>query len=95
MPQSDDESLVDLEARLERDDPRFARALATGRPAPPREYRHTGTWWALAAGTAMLVTGVVLADGLLIATGLVVSGIAMHMIDPDRVQRRRRGTTSR
>ncbi|GCB52389.1 DUF3040 domain-containing protein [Streptomyces sp. NL15-2K] len=42
MPQSDDERLVDLEAWLEHDDPRFARALGAGRPARPREYRRTG-----------------------------------------------------
>ncbi|GEC10174.1 hypothetical protein SSP24_78290 [Streptomyces spinoverrucosus] len=95
MPQSDDERLVDLAARLERNDPRFARALATGRPARPREYRHTGAWWALAAGVAMLVTGVVVADGLLIATGLVVSGIAVQLFDSPHVQKRRRNYPDR
>lgn len=95
MPQWDDERLVALESRFERDDPRFARALAAGRPARPREYRHTGAWWALAAGAVLLVTGVVLPHGVLIAMGLVVSGMAVQTFDPDRVRMGRRGTTPR
>lgn len=90
MPQSDDERLVDLAALLEREDPRFARGLATGRPARPREYRRTGAWWVLATGVALLVTGVAVTDGLLIATGLVLSGIAVQLLDPDRAHPGRR-----
>lgn len=84
MPQSDDERLVDLEARLERDDPRFARALGVGRPARPREYRRTGAWWTLAVAVTALTTGVALTVGLLIATGLVLTGIAAELFDPHR-----------
>jgi hypothetical protein len=90
MPQSDDERLVGLEARLARDDPRFARAFAAGRPARPREYRHTGSWWMLGVAVAVLVTGIVLAEGLLIAAGLVLSGIAVQLFDPHRVRAGRR-----
>lgn len=84
MTQFDDERLVDLAARLERDDPRFARGLGAGRPERPREYRRTGAWWGLATGGATLVAGVFLPYGLLIATGLVVMGIAVQLLDPDR-----------
>ncbi|MFC5638511.1 DUF3040 domain-containing protein [Streptomyces bullii] len=95
MPQSDDERLVALEARLERDDPRFAHALRTGRPARPREYRRNRAWSALAVALTVLVTGMALADGLLIATGLVLTGIAVELLDPHRVHRGRRRRPTR
>jgi hypothetical protein len=94
VPQFEDERLVALEARLERDDPRFARALGAGRPARPREYRHTGAWWTLAIGVAVLVSGVVLAHGLLIATGLVFTGIGVQLFDVRGVQAGGRNTPS-
>ncbi|MEY9996895.1 hypothetical protein ABIE67_008927 [Streptomyces sp. V4I8] len=90
MPQSDDERLVALEARLARDDPRFAEALRAGRPAPPREYRRTGAWWMLLIAVGVLVTGVALADGLLIAAGLVLAGVAVQLLDPHRARPERR-----
>ncbi|GHH95343.1 DUF3040 domain-containing protein [Streptomyces capillispiralis] len=83
MPQSDDERLVDLSARLAHEDPRFARSLSAGRPARPREYRRTGARWLLAVGVTMLVGGVAVADGLLIAAGLVLTGITVQLLDPD------------
>ncbi|MFJ8467645.1 DUF3040 domain-containing protein [Streptomyces swartbergensis] len=83
MTQSEDERLVDLEVRLERDDPRFTRAMRSGRPARPREYRRTGAWWALALGVAVLGSGIALAQGLLIAAGLVLVGMAAQLVDPD------------
>ncbi|MFF7790752.1 DUF3040 domain-containing protein [Streptomyces sp. NPDC007991] len=83
MPQSEDARLVDLEARLEQEDPRFTRAMRAGRPARPREYRRTGAWWALALGVAVLGSGIALAQGLLIATGLVLVGMAAQLVDPD------------
>ncbi|MGX5207863.1 DUF3040 domain-containing protein [Streptomyces violaceus] len=95
MPQSGDERLVDLEARLEREDPRFARALRSGRPARPREYRRTGAWWGLALGVAALGSGIALAQGLLIATGLVVVGMSAQLVDPDPSRLGRQGTRRR
>lgn len=83
MPQSEDARLVDLETRLEREDPRFARAMRNGRPAPPREYRRTGAWWGLVLGLAVLGSGIALAQGLLIAAGLVLAGMAGQLVDPD------------
>lgn len=84
MPQSDDEHLVDLAARLEHEDPRFVRSLSEGRPARPREYRRTSAWCALAIGVTMLAAGIVVPDGLLIAAGLVLAGTAVQLLDPDR-----------
>ncbi|CAL9515617.1 hypothetical protein [Streptomyces sp. Tu 3180] len=89
MSPSDDERLVDLAARREREDrrsarPRSARPRSAGRPARPRAYRHARAWWVLGTGVVMLIAGVVLPDGLLIAAGLVLSGIAVQLLDPDR-----------
>lgn len=83
MPQSDDDHLTGLAARLEHDDPRFARSLSAGQPTRPREYRRTGAWWALVIGVTMLIAGVIVPDGLLIAGGLVLSGIAVQLLDPN------------
>ncbi|WAX79247.1 DUF3040 domain-containing protein [Streptomyces sp. KMM 9044] len=82
MPQSDDKRLVDLTARIEQDDPRFARSMSSGRPTRPREYRRARAWWVLGAGLVLLTTGLIVPDGLLIATGLVLSGIGVQLFDP-------------
>ncbi|MFC8433264.1 DUF3040 domain-containing protein [Streptomyces sp. NPDC057253] len=84
MGRPDDEHLVELAARLERDDPRFARALGSGRPTRPREYRRTGAWCTLAVGVALLAFGMALPEGILVATGLVLTGIAVPLFDPHR-----------
>jgi hypothetical protein len=84
MRQPDDEHLVDLAARLERDDPRFARALGSGRPARPREYRRGGAWGTLAVAVILLAVGMALPEGILVATGLVLAGIAVPLFDPHR-----------
>lgn len=84
MHQPDDEHLVDLAARLERDDPRFARALGSGRPARPREYRRTRAWGSLAVAVSLLAAGMVLPEGILVAAGLVLAGIAVPLFDPHR-----------
>ncbi|MET9760562.1 DUF3040 domain-containing protein [Streptomyces sp. NPDC006372] len=91
MTQSEHERLVDLAARLEREDPGFARAMRSGRPARPREYRRTGAWWGLALGMVLLGTGIALAQGLLIAAGLVFVGMAAQLVDPDPARRGRQG----
>jgi hypothetical protein len=80
----DDERLLALAAQLERDDPRFARAMRSGRPTRPREYRRTGAWWALTAALASVAAGVALPHGLLLAAGLVLAGIAMELLDRGR-----------
>lgn len=87
MPRYDAGSLADLEARLERDDPRFARSLASGRPIRPREYRRVGAWSVLAASAGALFAGVAISHGLLIAAGLVFMGAAAQSLDPTRARR--------
>ncbi|MFC7510532.1 hypothetical protein ACFQV4_03485 [Streptomyces thermocarboxydus] len=62
----------------------FRPLLAAGRPTRPREYRRTRAWWVLAVGLGMLVAGIGVPDGLLIAAGLVTSGIGVQLIDPYR-----------
>lgn len=84
MRQDDDERLLALAAQLEREDPRFARALRSGRPARPREYRHPRAWWALTAAVVVLGTGAALSHGLLLAAGLVLAGIGLQLLEPYR-----------
>ncbi|GAA4001982.1 DUF3040 domain-containing protein [Streptomyces marokkonensis] len=84
MPRSDDQRLSEIESRLRRDDPRFAHAFDTGRPRRPREYRYVGAWLLLATALAVLGAGIALAHGLLIATGLVLAGVAGELLDPHR-----------
>ncbi|WP_159770866.1 DUF3040 domain-containing protein [Streptomyces sp. HM190] len=84
MPRPDDRQLSEIEALLGHEDPRFARALAAGRPCRPREYRNTRAWLLLAAAMAVLGTGIALAHGLLIAAGLVLAGMAAELLDPER-----------
>ncbi|MGA5206833.1 DUF3040 domain-containing protein [Streptomyces variegatus] len=91
MPQSEDHRLIDLEARLEREDPRFTRAMRSGRPVRPREYRRIGAWWGLALGVAVLGCGIALSQGLLIAGGLVLGGMAAQLADPDPARMTHRG----
>ncbi|MGW6292352.1 DUF3040 domain-containing protein [Streptomyces sp. NPDC055058] len=95
MPQSDDKRLVDLAARIEQEDPRFARSLSNGRPALPREYRRKRAWWVLGIGLVLLVAGLIMPDGLLIAAGLVLSGIGVQLFDPYPPRRHDDGTEQR
>lgn len=90
MDRPDDKRLHDIETRLHHEDPRFARALGHGRPCRPREYRFGWAWLLLTAALAVLGTGIAVADGLLIATGLVLAGVAGEMFDPHRRVRSRR-----
>ncbi|MFE4579676.1 DUF3040 domain-containing protein [Streptomyces chartreusis] len=87
MTGSDEKRLQEISACLHRDDPRFTRALAAGRPCRPREYRRTPVWLLLVVALAVLGAGLVLAHGLLIAAGLVLAGMAGELFDsfpPDR-----------
>ncbi|MBJ6620664.1 DUF3040 domain-containing protein [Streptomyces sp. DHE17-7] len=69
------------------DDPRFAEALDAGLPRRPREYHPPRVWLLLAVALAVLGTGLFLAHGLLIATGLVLAGVAAELLDPHRRSR--------
>jgi hypothetical protein len=84
VPVPDDRQLGEIESHLHRDDPRFARALDTGRPHPPREYRRRRAWLLLTTALAVLATGLTLPNGLLIAAGLVLAGVAGDLFDPHR-----------
>ncbi|GAA2570765.1 MULTISPECIES: DUF3040 domain-containing protein [Streptomyces] len=95
MAGSGDKQLSEIEARLHREDPRFARALGAGRPCHPREYRHPRAWLLLAVALAVLGTGIALAHGLLIAAGLVLAGMAGELFDPQRAARRHCNPPSR
>ncbi|MEU5624975.1 MULTISPECIES: DUF3040 domain-containing protein [Streptomyces] len=91
MPVPEDRRLDEIESRLHREDPQFARAFTDGRPRRPREYRYHRAWLLLAVALGALATGMFLAHGLLIAAGLVFAGIAGELFDPHR---RERGTRS-
>lgn len=57
-------------------------------PAPPPRARprpfRGRYWWLPALGGVLLAAAIVLPHGLLIATGLVLSGIAAQHLDPAR-----------
>ncbi|QIP86778.1 DUF3040 domain-containing protein [Streptomyces sp. Tu 2975] len=91
MTEPDIDPLHDLEAQTRRSDPRFAHGLRTAHPRRPREYRRRrGRAWALLVlASAMLVTGMVLPQGLLLASGLVVAGMATSLLDPPKDPGRR------
>ncbi|MBA2810357.1 DUF3040 domain-containing protein [Streptomyces acidicola] len=95
MAEIDDQRLHEIEARMHRDDPRFAHALGAGKPCRPSEYRHTRAWLLLAVALAVLGTGTALAHGLLIAAGLVLAGVAGELFDPERAVRRHRNRPPR
>ena len=78
---SDNSVLADLDDRTEREDPEFARGLASGRPVPPREYRRRRGWLLLVVALVGLVAGIALGHGLLIAAALVLASIAVHVLE--------------
>ena len=84
MSDGDEDRLKALASATERDDARFARALAEGWPRRPREYRRARAWCALSGAGALLLAGVALPHGLLLATGLVLAGMAATLFDPHR-----------
>ncbi|QOZ98065.1 hypothetical protein DI273_01050 [Streptomyces violascens] len=79
-----DAQLRALEDGLRAQDPRFSEAMDAGRPCTPREYRRGRSWLLLLAGLAALGAGIGIGHGLLLVTGLVVAGLAVHLFDPDR-----------
>jgi hypothetical protein len=78
---SDNSVLADLDDRTEREDPEFARGLASGHPVPPREYRQRRGWLLLAIALVALVVGIAVGHGLLIAAALALASIAVHLIE--------------
>ncbi|MFD9214957.1 DUF3040 domain-containing protein [Streptomyces sp. NPDC087659] len=84
MTRPGDETLNDLDARMRPSDPRFARGLDAGHPGPPRECRRRPARALLAAALALLVAGLVLPQGLMLAAGLVVAGMAAQFLTAPR-----------
>ncbi|MFM9371964.1 DUF3040 domain-containing protein [Streptomyces sp. Da 82-17] len=84
MTRYDDERLGDIAARLARDDPEFARAIGSGRPCRPREYRHGRAWLALTLALACLGVGIAVGHGVVIGAGLILAGASAPHFDPHR-----------
>ncbi|MFD4586406.1 DUF3040 domain-containing protein [Streptomyces sp. NPDC058423] len=84
MTRPGDETLNDLDARMRLSDPRFARGLDAGHPGPPSEYRHWPACALLAAALALLVAGLALPQGLMLAAGLVLAGMAAQFLTAPR-----------
>ncbi len=76
----------DHEALLGRAAPRFSPGARVRRP-PHRAWY----WWVLIVGGVLLAAGIVLAEALLIAAGLVLGGVAGHLLDPARRRPRSAG----
>ncbi|MFJ6632429.1 DUF3040 domain-containing protein [Streptomyces sp. NPDC091376] len=79
MARARDERLQALQEQTERTDPRFARGLGTGRPCRPKEYRRGYVRALPPVALAMLVAGLALPQGLLLAAGLVLAGLAAQL----------------
>ncbi|MFP8959169.1 DUF3040 domain-containing protein [Streptomyces nanhaiensis] len=85
MTHSENKVLADIEAQMERSDPQFSRGLDSGQPCSPREYRRGPGWLLLALSLVLVVAGFALPQGLLLATGLVLAGVAQeYLFDPAR-----------
>ncbi|MCM2390498.1 DUF3040 domain-containing protein [Streptomyces albipurpureus] len=82
MARSGNDPLHDLAHRMRNDDPRFARAMERGQPRRPREYRRRSAWLLLSVAVVLFGVGMGIADGLLIASGVVAAGAAGHLFDP-------------
>ncbi|MEU1499223.1 DUF3040 domain-containing protein [Streptomyces sp. NPDC005732] len=84
MTQHDTDPLRDLETETYQSGTQFARGLRTGHPHQPGEcQRHRGVAWCLVAlSVGMLITGMVLPQGLLLAVGLVTAGWATTLLTP-------------
>jgi len=70
-----------------------------GTPEPTRKSTAHAAWRAaawlfLVTATGTLVAGIVVGQGLLIATGLVLAGIAGHLFTPEYAENRNRSPRS-
>ncbi|WP_328624471.1 hypothetical protein OHA88_05490 [Streptomyces sp. NBC_00353] len=82
MAHPGDNPLHHLEEQMERRDLHVVRGPDTGRR--PREVRRRPAWALLALSLAMLIAGMVLPHGLLLAAGLVTAGTAANLFTPAR-----------
>ncbi|OON77270.1 DUF3040 domain-containing protein [Streptomyces tsukubensis] len=74
-------SLEALEEHMRRSDPGLVRALRTGTLPESRHRRHLLAWLLLAGSLAVLVSGLLIGHGLLLATGLVAAGLGAHLFE--------------
>ena len=81
MARFDEQALAVLEVETERDDPRFARGLGTGRPCRPREYRFGVLWVLILAAPGSLVLGLALKQALLVAGSVMLAAVASRLHD--------------
>ncbi|MDX3853693.1 DUF3040 domain-containing protein [Streptomyces sp. AK02-01A] len=81
MTDGNDKSLAGLEERMKPDDARYARASDSRRPPRPRGNRHGPAWIVMSMAVALLVTGMMLPNGLLIAAALVLAGVGGHLFE--------------
>lgn len=72
------------EKQSEGGDLRVVRGTDTGRARRARTVRRRPAWVLLALSLAMLITGMVLPHGLLLAAGLVTAGMAANLFTPAR-----------
>ncbi|MGW1613906.1 DUF3040 domain-containing protein [Streptomyces sp. NPDC002285] len=81
MPHPGTDSLHD-ETRTQPSGPHAARSPRSG-PQRREDRRRRGRAWALLTlSVAMLITGVTLPQGLLLAAGLVTAGMATYLLVP-------------
>ena len=91
MAPFEEQSLRDIAERLRREDPGLARALQEHHPVHPRRrHRRWPAWALLVLAVAALALGMALPHGLLVATSLVLVGIAANLFDPLPPKRRAR-----
>lgn len=75
-----------LESELVRDDPRFVRALGSGDPCEPREYRFGPVWLLFGIAAASLAAGIVVKQVLFLVAGVVLVSTAIRLYDIQREQ---------
>ncbi|MET7497564.1 hypothetical protein [Streptomyces sp900116325] len=72
------------EERMGGGDLHVVRGMETGRARRARTVRRRPAWALPALSLAMLITGMVLPQGLLLAAGLVTAGMAASLSTPAR-----------
>ncbi|WP_407555303.1 DUF3040 domain-containing protein [Streptomyces sp. Pv4-95] len=82
MTQHGGNPLRDLEEQPHHSDPRAARGRETGRPRRPRGNRRGPAWALLVLSVTMLVMGLVLPHGPVLAAGLVAASVAAYLFAP-------------
>lgn len=84
-----DGPLAHLEGELQRDDPRFVRAMASGHPCRPQEYRYGSVSWVLSGAFAVLVTGIATEQAPVVTVGVVLAAAGSSLYERKRRNRDR------